>query len=402
MEFKNKKYKISYLITAFTFFCANASHDDNIGSPKTQSNTSRIEAKNAFKEAIPVRELRFIVNEYLVDIIEDKKLEGSPGSEPKIIFSNNGKYLVQMNYLQRSTLEILNTETKNKIISKLFDGYLSAFAFSPDAKYLAISQKNDEANILILNMDETNKGFGDVLKKFKGHEDIINSMLFSNDANSYYLISGSTDKKIKIWSINTILSKQNDNNILLSSHNNRIAIRSLALSKDGKFLAAGSINNINIWDISTHSKKYGQIIKKTSDIDSLATLNYSPNGKYLAAALWQYIKIWDTQDYELLHSIKISEVGIISLVFSKDNRYLASSSHDKKIQIFDANTFKLLFPHEGHNEVVKSLAFYSVENKTENDHTVHNNEYLASVSQNYSSNNNAIIKIWRLNEFDLD
>jgi WD40 repeat protein len=75
----------------------------------------------------------------------------------------------------------------------------------------------------------------------RGHSDSITSIAFSPD--SKYLASGSQDKTVKLWSVES----QKEVTSLLG-HNNKIT--SVTFSPDGKYLASGSQDKtVKLWSV---------------------------------------------------------------------------------------------------------------------------------------------------------
>jgi WD40 repeat protein len=74
-----------------------------------------------------------------------------------------------------------------------------------------------------------------------GHTKQINSIAFSPD--SKYLVSGSFDKTVKLWSVNS-----QDTVVTLKGHSD--SIKSVAFSPSGNYFAyASDRNTIVFWDI---------------------------------------------------------------------------------------------------------------------------------------------------------
>src|SRR4029077_12106060 len=82
-------------------------------------------------------------------------------------------------------------------------------------------------------------------------------------------------------------------------------VESLAYSPDGKFLASGSFQEVNIWDAQT-----GQFRQKlTGFADRVVTLSFAPNGKMLATGGGAptedgEIKVFEMPEGKLLVDIK--------------------------------------------------------------------------------------------------
>jgi len=104
---------------------------------------------------------------------------------------------------------------------------------------------------------------------------------------------------------------------------------SLAVSSDGRFLAAGCRDNsVVVFDLETHGtcvlEGHGR------NVDAVA---FSPDGRILASAAYDEIRLWrvstDGPEAKLLRVLEGHERRIQSLAFSPDCRFLASASNDK-------------------------------------------------------------------------
>ncbi len=80
----------------------------------------------------------------------------------------------------------------------------------------------------------------------QGHSYSVISVTFSPDGK--YLASGSHDKKIKLWSV-----ESQKEVTTLQGHSK--AVRSVAFSPDGKYLASGSVDStIKLWSIESQKE----------------------------------------------------------------------------------------------------------------------------------------------------
>ncbi|BBD59134.1 WD-repeat protein [Nostoc sp. HK-01] len=118
--------------------------------------------------------------------------------------------------------------------------------------------------------------------RLEGHDDSVTSVSFSPDGKT--LASGSYDKTIKLWNLETGKEIRT-----LKGHDN--TVRSVNFSPDGKTLASGSSDKtIKLWNLET-----GKEIRTFKGHDNyVMSVSFSPDGKTLASgSLDKTIKLWN-------------------------------------------------------------------------------------------------------------
>jgi uncharacterized protein YjiK len=185
-----------------------------------------------------------------------------------------------------------------------------------------------------------------------GHQQAIYTVVSSPDGKS--LASGSHDRTIKIWDLET--AQEIDT---LSGHAN--SVYALAYSSNGKILASGSADKtIKLWDAATGK----EIRTLTGHADSISSLAYSLDGQYLASASWdRTIKIWNIATGKQLHTLTGHLDSIDTVAYSPDGNILASGSWDKTIKIWNVGTGKAIRTLTGHAQPVDTIA-YSPDGRT--------------------------------------
>jgi WD40 repeat protein/predicted Ser/Thr protein kinase len=187
-----------------------------------------------------------------------------------------------------------------------------------------------------------------LLYTFTGHKGGVRSVSFS--PNGRKLASGSSDKTIKIWNVNTGRLRYT-----LAGHTEEVA--SIAYSPDGRKLASGSYDNtIKVWNSRTGRLLY----TLTGHEDWVNFVAFNPNGNILASASNdKTIKLWDVSRGELLYTLTGHKQLVTSLSFSPDGRTLISSSWDRNIMMWDTYTGKYRRTLFGHNNWVNFVSFSS-------------------------------------------
>jgi len=171
---------------------------------------------------------------------------------------------------------------KDMLVTGGLDSILHLYSLSNPAKMLQSIPINDVITAVSFNKDGTLLAVGTTtgelslyntssFKKtatFEGNTRIIWDLSFKNDI----LATASTDRLIYLWNVST----KKQSGLPLTAHAN--AVRRLAFSPDGQFLASGGDDNsINLWDFK-RNRRFGRSFKATGVVRSL---EFSPDGEYL-------------------------------------------------------------------------------------------------------------------------
>ncbi|MGO9484369.1 MAG: WD40 repeat domain-containing protein [Rhodomicrobium sp.] len=184
-----------------------------------------------------------------------------------------------------------------KTLRELPGSYAS---FSQDGKLIAVAWPSDEAN------DEANYAeVWDVaslrpIKRISVGDSQCTSLLFSADGK--LLVCGTRDAGIYIWNIPTGKKVKSFEREVIANHVNTA---SLALSADGKLIAAGP----------------GQRATSSGDV-----------GRETG------IFVWDVASEKLRFTLRGHEDNVYALAFTPDGRWLSSASLDGTIRYWDMKT----------------------------------------------------------------
>ncbi len=120
-------------------------------------------------------------------------------------------------------------------------------------------------------------------------------------------------------------------------------VTALSFSADGRLLASSGwlydkyIGEINLWDVSG-----GRLLRTIHGVEKVSSLALSPDGKLLAAGVApNTIKLWDVEDGRLRWAIKPPGDGdqVNPLLFSADGGSLVSGhSGGDRIHVYDVRT----------------------------------------------------------------
>ncbi|MBL8796467.1 MAG: FecR domain-containing protein [Planctomycetia bacterium] len=98
----------------------------------------------------------------------------------------------------------------------------------------------------------------------------------------------------------------------------RFAIKHLAASGDGRWLAHPAQDGILIWDVAARKPKHL--------LDGTGKLAFSPDGRWLAAAFLGYLDVWNVATGARALTIPTERDGMIWLAFTPDGKTLLALS----------------------------------------------------------------------------
>jgi WD40 repeat protein len=135
----------------------------------------------------------------------------------------------------------------------------------------------------------------------------------------------------------------------------RRSISALAISPDGKLLAAaGEDKLISLWDLTT-GKHFGNIIGHTDRIPALA---WHPDGKLLVSAGWDTTaRVWDAHTQQPVILLNTHSTQVTALAFSRDGRLLASADSAQTVHVWDFAARRELQVLRGPQAEIRALAF---------------------------------------------
>ncbi|PAX53826.1 WD40 repeat domain-containing protein [Brunnivagina elsteri] len=154
--------------------------------------------------------------------------------------------------------------------------------------------------------------------------------------------------------------KKDRGNQLYSLRSHIWDVSDLAFSKEGKFLISGSFDEtIQLWSLSTHKlirtfpgQKDGvQAVLITPDTQTLISAGGTAKTNSDKA-----IRITSLKNGKLIGNLNSHTLGITALAMTPDGQTLASGSYDKTIKLWNWKTRTLTNTLIGHNSWVRSLA----------------------------------------------
>ncbi|AFZ60034.1 WD40 repeat domain-containing protein [Anabaena cylindrica FACHB-243] len=214
--------------------------------------------------------------------------------------------------------------------------HVFSIAVNPDGKTFASGSGDKTIKIWDVQTSE-------LLNSLNGHSNYISSVAFS--PNGEIIASGSYDKTFKLWY--SFKSKT------FIEHSG--CVTSVAFSSDGKtFVSASLDKTIKIWDLNTEKLIY----TLTNHDNYVNSVVFTPDGKKLISCdCDKTIKIWNVKTGVEMISMTDHTDAINTIAISPDGKFFATGSHDKTIKLWHLATGELIHTFLGHTDSITSLAF---------------------------------------------
>jgi WD40 repeat protein len=257
-----------------------------------------------------------------------------------------------------SSVKLWDNETAEMIKEYKMPSGITYLCFSPDGKYIACSAYDGIVRLLDLEK-------GAMIRSFTGHKGTVWSVAFSPDGQT--LASAGEDRLIRIWSVNGAQPKA-----VLEGHERNIWC--LDFNPDGSLLASGSFDGTaRIWDV--HNQRLLTII--TGHTEAVVDLAFSHDGKMLATVGDdKSTQLWNTSSWTLTRRMDVAE-HVQAVAFSSDDKRLLTGGRDKPMigeflqnffgdsyvnkgvsaRLWDVNSGKLIETFSEHRNDVNDVAF---------------------------------------------
>jgi len=341
-----------------------------------------------------------------------------------IIISNLNKHVKSVNTIcvtsdntkiisgsDDNTIKIWNLNTGNYFQALITYNYLQTLkGHTNTVKSLCITTDNQK--IISGSADKTIKIWaletGMLLKTLIGHESYVNTVYVIND--NTFIISGSNDTTIKIWNLET----GNCINTLDDIHTNMI--KSICVTKDNKKIISGSLDHTicltNMPILLLRKIRYTEFI--------LFACITTDNTKVISSLFDNTIVISDLKTGHKLRTLVGHTDYLQSICITTDNKKIISLSIDHTIKIWDLESGECLDTLIEHTSAInticittdnKKIIYASTDNtikiwdletstflKTLNGHTLLVNSICVTTDNKkiISASDDKTIKIWDL------
>ena len=215
--------------------------------------------------------------------------------------------------------------------AKEAEAFVHALAFSRDGNTLLTAGAFN-----VVHSWDANTGAA--LSSWSGHVNVVSACVFVDDAT---IVSGSTDKSIRMWEANPgwrlerTIGSSDDSNII--THR----VTSTDFSYDGAQLLVGSGVPSRNGELSVFHVADGQRVlhlPKAHD-DVVYSARFSPDAARIASAgADKYLRTFDVAASEQLRRFEGHTNYVLSVAWKSDGQTLASSAADNTIKIWDSET----------------------------------------------------------------
>ena len=244
---------------------------------------------------------------FIKKLIDDDDIEMAVSSDGKWLITG-GPSKINIRGLPDGILYETITDFKSSVRS---------LAISSDSRYLISGHDNGtnvDKTIYIWNLPD-----GKLHDSFCDR--YIDALIFNPDGSAFY---ASFSNKISSWRFPKIKNTK-------SWNANQSSIRSLAITKDGKWLISGDDKNIKVHDLAKGIVT--KVVKAHND--TVNALAITPDGRLLISGSDdESIKIWGLPDLDL-KKIYHRNGRILALSISSDGRHFISGSADKTLKLWD-------------------------------------------------------------------
>ena len=214
-------------------------------------------------------------------------------------------------------IAVVDKDTKEIIHDVLLEG----------GSIYAIALYQNDAYVIAGGKDGIIKKFDfktfEEVRTYTGHEKEINGLVISK--NEDFIYSASDDCTVRAWNENE------EGSTILYTHDK--AVLCLGRSADGNFLISGGSDKT----VKIFSLEFGKITQQLTEFNSSVwAVKISDNNKYFAAGDSNaIIKVWEFESSKLLKALTGHTKRVSHLEFASNENFILSSSNDCTLRIWD-------------------------------------------------------------------
>lgn len=241
-------------------------------------------------------------------------------------FSMDGEYLALAT--NTSTDIYTNWKTEPRRVARIdHHGYYlkTAAAFSPDSEYLAITGLKQD--VQVLRRDQWDSKNPRPVSRIPYDS---NAIVF--DATGRFLITAGNDGKVRFWERwNTNSPRQMTGLTIEAGGAGLSSPQALAISPDGRYLAAATPQNIYLWESWNDATKR-KLVARTNG-RGISAIAFSHDGRHIAGTGLDTGSIWETLSGTEIARVSLPD-GAGGISFTSDSKHLITGSADKTMRFW--------------------------------------------------------------------
>jgi serine/threonine protein kinase/WD40 repeat protein len=184
---------------------------------------------------------------------------------------------------------------------------------------------------------------GKLLRQFTKHSATVYAVTSDDEGR---VLSGGRDQVARLWDLKT-------GNVLLELAGNRSHVRTTAISPDGKTALTGGLDKVvRHWNLTEP-----KLLHEFPQEDWVWSVKFMPSGKSAVITSGKVARIIDLELKTSTLELRGHTGTITSVDRSEDGRWIATSSYDRTVRLWSADTGKLVTEYTGHRDWVWKVAF---------------------------------------------
>jgi WD40 repeat protein len=275
-------------------------------------------------------------------------LKGHGGPAMAVAFSPDGQSVASAANDAKILLWRVAGRDSDAPLAGHTDG-VRAIALSPDSSTVATSGKDGR---IIFWSTATGERLAsiepDSPTNAEGLRGGVEALIYSNDGR--WLISANRNAVLRLWDAQTHVFVAD-----LHDAENQTRIDSLAVPREGPFLASGRVRGlVTLWDLARRIA----ITTYQAGEQQILSLSFSPDGRTLASTSRSgKIHLRDVANSRDEGILALAGSTMTSVSFSPDGRTLASGAFEGTLTFWDAPLWRSRGTQRAHTNVITSLAF---------------------------------------------
>jgi|SRR5215213_1133546 len=236
----------------------------------------------------------------------------SPDGQTIAVATGGDSVILFDGSMQNKKGEIKLLASSNEACQPEYVKFVSAMAFSPDAKTLVIDHG---ANISLWDTS---------LRQFQKSS----LCTYVPASHSYNSLAFSPDKKLLAFTRNEVMLLDTTTGTTVELPNTHEGpVTAVAISPDGRTIATGSEDNTaRIWSAASR----GELGTLKGHKDFVLAVAFSRDGKIIAtASADRTVKLWEVASRRELTTLKGHTAAVTSVAFSPDGKVIATSSENE-------------------------------------------------------------------------